>query len=86
MTIAPARTPAPHPFLKWAGGKTQLIPELVARTPRRIDTYFEPFLGGGAMFFALVSDPELAPRRAVLNDVNRELVTLYEVEIGRAHV
>ncbi|MGE3857995.1 MAG: DNA adenine methylase, partial [Dehalococcoidia bacterium] len=54
------------------------MPELVARAPRRIDTYYEPFLGGGAMFFALAGDAELAPRRAVLNDANRELVMVYE--------
>lgn len=79
---APARVSregVARPFLKWAGGKTQLVPELVARAPRRIDTYFEPFIGGGAMFFALAGDPGLAPRRAVLNDANRELVTVYEV-------
>ena len=79
---SPARAPresGARPFLKWAGGKTQLVPELVARAPRHIDSYFEPFLGGGAMFFALAGDPDLAPRRAVLNDANRELVTVYEV-------
>ena len=73
------REAAARPFLKWAGGKSQLVPELVARAPRHIDTYFEPFLGGGAMFFALAGDPDLAPKRAVLNDANRELVTVYEV-------
>ncbi len=47
--------------------------------PRDIETYYEPFLGGGALFFALAADPGLAPRRAVLNDANRELVTTYRV-------
>ena len=64
-----------RPFLKWAGGKTQILDELVARSPARIDTYYEPFLGGGALFFRLAADPERRPRRAVLNDLNRELVT-----------
>jgi DNA adenine methylase len=73
-TLASAR-----PFVKWAGGKGQLLHALRARAPRDIDTYYEPFLGGGAFFFALASDPELAPRRSVLNDANRELVTTYEV-------
>ena len=68
-----------RPFLKWAGGKAQLLPALLERTPQSIDTYYEPFIGGGALFFALVSDPVLAPRRAVLNDQNQELVTTYQV-------
>jgi DNA adenine methylase len=68
-----------RPFLKWAGGKAQLLPALLGRAPRSIDTYYEPFLGGAALFFALSADPELAPRRAVLNDQNHELVTMYAV-------
>jgi len=68
-----------RPFLKWAGGKAQLLPALLERAPRSIDTYYEPFLGGAALFFALSSDPQFAPRRAVLNDQNRELITMYEV-------
>jgi DNA adenine methylase len=66
-----------RPFLKWAGGKRQLLPALLERTPQTIDTYYEPFIGGGALFFALAADPDLAPRRAVLNDMNHELVTTY---------
>lgn len=72
--LLPAR-----PFLKWAGGKTQLLPALIERAPRAIDTYYEPFVGGGAFFFALAAEPDLAPRRAVLNDMNHELVTTYTV-------
>lgn len=68
-----------RPFLKWAGGKQQIVPELVARSPRAIETYYEPFIGGGAMFFALLADPALAPKSAVLNDLNRDLITAYEV-------
>jgi DNA adenine methylase len=68
-----------RPFLKWAGGKAQLLPALLEHAPQSIDTYYEPFLGGAALFFALASDPDLAPRRAVLNDQNHELVTMYEV-------
>lgn len=51
---------------------------MIARAPRAIETYYETFLGGGAMFFALLANPELAPKRAVLNDLNRDLVTVYE--------
>ncbi|MSQ42040.1 MAG: DNA adenine methylase [Dehalococcoidia bacterium] len=77
MTTSAPR--AARPFLKWAGGKTQLLDALVARSPRPAGaTYFEPFLGGGALFFALIADPERRPRRAVLNDLNRELITVFE--------
>ncbi|MDA0352183.1 MAG: DNA adenine methylase [Chloroflexi bacterium] len=75
----PVDQPRARPFLKWAGGKTQLLPALLERAPRSIDTYYEPFMGGGALFFALAADPDLAPRRAVLNDMNHELVTAYTV-------
>ena len=62
---------APAPIVKWAGGKTQLLDELLARRPLRFGRYFEPFLGGGALFF------RLAPRRAVLSDRNSDLMNMY---------
>lgn len=62
---------APAPIVKWAGGKTQLLGELLARRPMRFGRYFEPFLGGGAMFF------RMAPRRAVLSDRNDDLMNMY---------
>ena len=71
--------PAARPFVKWAGGKTQILDELVRRAPRSIATYYEPFVGGGALFFRLAADPERRPRRAVLNDLSRELIDTYEV-------
>jgi DNA adenine methylase len=61
----------PRPFLKWAGGKTQLLPELHKHLPRPFRRYFEPFLGGGAVFFSM------CPSRAVLADVNPDLVGTY---------
>jgi len=71
---APApRIATASPFLKWAGGKTELLPELIRRLPRSYNTYWEPFLGGGALFFAQ------APASAVLSDLNEELVNCYEV-------
>ena len=63
------------PFLKWAGGKTQLLPQLLARTPARIGAYYEPFLGGGALFFALQREGRF--ERAVLSDSNAELIGVY---------
>lgn len=76
---AASAPPPARPFLKWAGGKAQLLPQLLRRAPARIETYFEPFLGGGALFFGLMADVARAPRRAVLNDLNAELVTTFEV-------
>ncbi len=64
-------TPA-RPFLKWAGGKTQLVDAILERLPERMETYFEPFLGGGAVFFALAEQGRF--RRAVLADNNPDLV------------
>ncbi len=67
----------PKPFVKWAGGKGQLIEKLRSFYPRDFGTYFEPFLGGGAVFF------DLAGRHnsfnSVLSDTNGELITTYEV-------
>lgn len=70
----PAST-LPRPFLKWAGGKTQLLGELLARRPAPFNTYFEPFLGSGALFFALFRAGLI--RHAVLSDLNRELIDTY---------
>jgi DNA adenine methylase len=61
------------PFLKWAGGKTHLLPVLRQCLPATFQSYFEPFLGGGALFFGL------GPDRAVLSDSNEELIQCYEV-------
>jgi len=63
------------PFLKWAGGKTQLLPQLRASAPAQIDTYFEPFLGGGALFFALQQEGRF--KQAVLTDLNVELINAF---------
>ncbi len=60
-----------RPFLKWAGGKRQLLKELRAHVPAKIKTYHEPMVGGGAFFF------DLKPRRAVLSDSNERLVRTF---------
>lgn len=62
-----------YPFTKWVGGKRQLVPELLKFVPEKFDTYFEPFIGGGALFF------ELTPKKAVINDKNKELFITYKV-------
>ena len=61
------------PFVKWAGGKRQIINKLKRYVPDEFDTYYEPFIGGGALLF------ELSPRRAVINDSNEELMNVYSV-------
>lgn len=63
--------PRTAPFLKWAGGKRQLLPQLLSRVPDKFDRYFEPFLGGGALLLAV------GPSRAVANDANTELVRCF---------
>lgn len=64
------------PFLMWAGGKTWLLPEILKRLPREIPYYHEPFLGGGAVFFALKSEGRLT-KTAYLSDTNQELIDTY---------
>lgn len=62
------------PFLKWAGGKRQLVPTIVLKhIPKEYNTYYEPFIGGGAILFAL------QPQKAVISDSNSELINCYEV-------
>ena len=60
------------PFLKWAGGKTQLIPELSKYIPPSFNKYIEPFIGGGSFFFYL------NPTEAIISDSNEELITTYK--------
>jgi len=69
----------PRPFLKWVGGKGQLLPELVKRIDRLegFGRYHEPFVGGGALFFALYRQGRLGRKRAYLSDNNSRLVETY---------
>lgn len=66
-------TVRPKPFVKWAGGKGQLVEQLAAHIPERYSAYHEPFVGGGALFF------RLAPERAYLSDLNEELINAFLV-------
>lgn len=70
------------PFVKWAGGKRQLLPIIIKNLPKelienRIKTYIEPFVGGGAVFFYIVENYKLD--RIILNDKNEELIDVYRV-------
>lgn len=62
-------------MLKWAGGKGRLLPELLARVPDEFNAYHEPFVGGGALFFALAGQGRI--RRAYLSDANAGLIDVY---------
>ncbi|KYN75807.1 modification methylase [Clostridium sporogenes] len=61
------------PVVKWVGGKRQLLPEIRKFIPNKITTYYEPFVGGGAVLF------DIQPKKAVINDINYELINLYKV-------
>lgn len=76
------RVPSPKPFLKWAGGKTQLLPALAGRVPRKVregqvPMYVEPFVGGGAVYFHFNSRFHF--RECHIFDVNEELFLAYTV-------
>lgn len=76
------QSPGPKPFLKWVGGKSQLLPELEARLPddfsHTVRVYAEPFVGGGALLFHLLSKG-LLPERIIINDSNVDLANAYRV-------
>ncbi|VEU74336.1 adenine-specific DNA methyltransferase [Mycoplasmopsis citelli] len=59
------------PFIKWAGGKAQILEHLKTYMPKSFDHYYETFVGGGAFFF------EIAPFKATINDLNKELMLAY---------
>lgn len=59
------------PFVKWAGGKRQLLPQIKERMPKEYNKYYEPFVGGGAVLF------EFMPTNALINDINGALVNAY---------
>jgi DNA adenine methylase len=61
------------PFLKWVGGKRQIMSSIVEHLPNTYTTYYEPFVGGGAVLF------HLQPKNAVINDFNDELVNVYKI-------
>lgn len=70
-TLQRTRIPEAQPFVKWVGGKRAILPQLDKFFPRRFERYFEPFVGGGAVFF------HLQPGEATLSDLNSELINTY---------
>ena len=67
------------PFVKWAGGKRQLIPQIRERMPEKYNNYYEPFVGGGAVLF------ELQPANALINDINKALINTYNIICNEAN-
>lgn len=67
------------PILKWVGGKRQLLDDIIPLIPKKMTTYVEPFLGGGAVLFAL------RPKKAIINDYNEELINVYNVVKKNPH-
>jgi len=62
-----------QPFIKWAGGKRQILKDLIDSMPKKYNRYYEPFIGGGALFFHIM------PANAYISDINPELINLYKV-------
>ena len=71
MSVKTTTAPVAKPILKWAGGKTQMLGELMPRVPKTYGRYIEPFFGGGALFFSL------KPENAIIADSNPELINMY---------
>ncbi len=69
--VRPPDAIVPRPFLKWAGGKSQLLAQYNELFPKTYRNYYEPFLGGGAVFF------NLRPKRSFLSDINLEIINVY---------
>lgn len=59
------------PFIKWAGGKRQLLPYIKEKMPLKYKNYIEPFIGGGAVLFGITPD------KAIINDINKALINVY---------
>lgn len=61
-----------RPFLKWAGGKSQMIPDIIKHAPSNFNKYIEPFIGGGAIYFSL------GHKNSIISDLNEELIITYQ--------
>ena len=64
-----------RPFIKWVGGKSQLLDEIRVKYPSRIEKYCEPFVGGGAVLFDVLNT--FQPKEILINDINKELINTY---------
>jgi len=68
-----------QPFVKWVGGKRGLLSQIIPLLPKEFNNYFEPFVGGGALFFELQKQGKLDGKKVYLFDINSELINAYQV-------
>ncbi len=68
-----------QPFIKWVGGKRGLLDQIVPLFPKEFNNYYEPFIGGGAVFFELFSRGLLHNKKVTISDINQELIDTYNV-------
>ena len=68
-----------QPFIKWVGGKRGLLSQILPLLPKEFNNYFEPFVGGGALFFELQKQGRLNGKKVYLFDINSELINAYQV-------
>ncbi len=68
-----------QPFIKWVGGKRGLLKQILPLFPKKFNNYYEPFIGGGAVFFELYSKGLLKNKKIVLSDINSELINTYNI-------
>ncbi len=73
----PLFNPIAKPFVKWAGGKRQLLQDIYAKIPQDFDTYIEPFVGGGAVLFFMLNNYSNV-KKIVINDINKDLIDTYK--------
>jgi len=66
-----------QPFIKWVGGKRGLLTQILLHFPKEFGNYYEPFIGGGAVFFELFSQGLLKDKKVILSDINKELINTY---------
>lgn len=75
MLCSKERTEKAKPFVKWVGGKSQLLEEIRKKYPQKIEKYCEPFVGGGAVLFDVLQ--KFQPKEILINDINKELINTY---------
>lgn len=84
LKLQPPFKPA-RPFVKWVGGKRRVVPEILARMPSMFYNYYEPFIGGGALFFALRSLGVLSDHHATISDTNLRLIRTWRAVRDNVH-